>query len=406
MSYNEAERFFYNYSELVEIFTKLFLDKSNAPHNYKWIKKGGDKAEDFGFYSIHGMEQLFLLGIKEIKEFKTAGVGEYVIPKGIKRLRVFLTGAGGGAMAYKKGNGFLFSPGGAAGNTIVTEFPVTGRPGGLPNIKKIDFNLGSGGEGAGGLTHKEIVDYNKKTDRDSEITTIINPLYNKSIVAKGGMSYAHVDSSDTFHNFVLNTEQTLESNAPFRLMSYGMGSVGSQNEDLINNLTQEFAKISASPNKKPLTFENYWRANNPIFQKFVKLFIPSRNLTPKFYNPVFLYKPSSQKEIPIRYCYYGSPYGNVFGNGGASFYGDGGNCGEAVQMNDTDFGHSPLIYLPKDGEDGKAYGSGGGGCVNPFGSIGNYLINEPSIYNQIREWINNGKGGSGADGYIRFEAYA
>ena len=22
-------------------------------------------------------------------------------------------------------------------------------------------------------------------------------------------------------------------------------------------------------------------------------------------------------------------------------------------MNDTDFGHSPLIYLPKDGEDGK-----------------------------------------------------
>ena len=26
----------------------------------------------------------------------------------------------------------------------MTEFPVTGRPGGLPNIKKIDFKLGSG----------------------------------------------------------------------------------------------------------------------------------------------------------------------------------------------------------------------------------------------------------------------
>ena len=86
MSYNESERFFYNYSQLAEIFLNLFLDKSNAPHKYKWIDKGKDKAEDFSFYSIHGMEQLMLLGIKEIKEFKTAGVGEYVIPKGDKEV--------------------------------------------------------------------------------------------------------------------------------------------------------------------------------------------------------------------------------------------------------------------------------------------------------------------------------
>ena len=306
-------------------------------------------------------------------------------------------------MAYKKGNGFLFSSGGAAGNTIVTEFPVTGRPGGLPNIKKIEFKLGSGGEGAGGLTHKEIVDYNKSTDRDSEITTIINPLYNKSIVAKGGMSYAYVDSSDTFHNFVLNTAQTLDSNAPFRLMSYGMGSVGSQNEEMVNKLTREFAMLNLE--RKALTFENYWRANNPLFQKFVKLFTPSRGIAPQFYN-FSLKNILGYTEIPIRYCYYGSPYGNVFGNGGASFYGDGGNCGEAVQMNDTDFGHSPLIYLPKDGEDGKAYGSGGGGCVNPFGSLAYYLRDESSIKTRIDKAINDGKGGNGGGGYIRFEAYA
>ena len=101
-----------------------------------------------------------------------------------------------------------------------------------------------------------------------------------------------------------------------------MGSVGSQNEEMVNKLTREFAMLNLE--RKALTFENYWRANNPLFQKFVRLFTPNRSLTPKFFNFNLIYKSSSQKEIPIRYCYYGSPYGNVFGNGGASFYGDGG----------------------------------------------------------------------------------
>ena len=418
-----------NLKKIYEFFPRHLWGTSFDPLEVDFVTAGKNEIDKVTYYTRDGMNFLLAAGLKGLLEYTTPGEHTWTRPKGVNNIRLFMTGAGAGSYLYgTKNDGTVLnkifpvvSPGGAGGNTILTQIKCTNRrdrsnnP--LPDIDEIVFKVGEGGKGYNRLTVDEVNNLNDKDHSSNTRITKILTAGLDSIVALGG-NYNKVQSENLLdiENKKMQYMASIPpyqdtTNLPYRVLNNGGYSMGYFTLNNINTLYPYFsyqkfieflkdnATIQSSSSSAP-SLSNAYPELGWGYEKAIKKVIlqPMYETDPN--NTNF---GSSESRINARAfptTIFVNPYTNKYGQGGASKYGLGGGMGNVDQLTIEYF-----RFIPRNGKDGVVAGTGGGGVANPEWSI-DYLFGRSQYKSQLDDLITSLKGGNGGNGRIDMMMYS